>query len=66
MCFSAAMAGAFTAQEEAVKTEGDTDEGDEDEDEDDVKQAADEDKSEEAEAEKIGECHTCSVLHEPL
>lgn len=63
MCFSAATAGSFTVQEEAVKTEGDTDE-DEEEDKDDVKQAADEDKSEEAEAEKISECHTCSVLHE--
>lgn len=58
--FVATTAAAFTVQEEAVKTEADTDE-DEDEDED-IKQAADEDKTEEAEAETVGGCHT-SIIH---
>lgn len=48
---------AFPVQEEAVKTETDSDQ---DEDEEDVKQAADEDKSEEADTEKTGEF---SLIH---
>ncbi len=49
----------FTVQEEAVKTEADTDDDeDEGEDEGDVKQAADEDRTEEADT---GEYHTSII-----
>lgn len=46
----ATAAAAFFVQEEAVKAEGDTEDGEADEE--DVKQAADEDESEDAETEK--------------
>lgn len=52
---SALTAAAFTVQEEAVKTDGDTEE---EEDEEDVRQAAEDEQSEEAETEETCECHT--------
>lgn len=51
---SAPTAAAFTVQEGAVKTDGDTEEA---EDEEDVRQTDEDDQSEEAETEETCECH---------
>lgn len=55
---SATAAAALFAQEEAVKTEADSEDGEADEG--DVERAADEDQSEDAETEKSCKCLVCS------